>query len=123
MVMAPPEKLKRAQEDPETACQPPHTVKFGGGWSERRRRWKAGLLVASVLAATAVIFAVVGLVTGLGVVRSGGSDCSADDQPPSAVGGDATATVSSQRSPSTLLASCIDTPLDSGSSHWAEVCM
>ena len=94
--MAPPEKLRREADDVE-ACSPPRAVEFTRTSSKRRRRWKAGLLLASLLAATAVVFAVVGLVTGLGVVRSGSSGrsddgCSAGEEP-SAVG-DPTASVS-----------------------------
>ena len=94
--MAPPEKLRREADDVE-ACSPPRAVEFTRT-SKRRRRWKAGLLLASLLAATAVVFAVVGLVTGLGVVRSGSSGRSDDGcSAPSAVGGDPTASVSTTR--------------------------
>lgn len=82
--MAPPEKLRRSR-DVEAACRggtpsPLHIVEFS---REKKRRWKAGLLLASLLAATAIVFAVIGLVTGLGVmVRSGGDysrGCSTED--------------------------------------------
>ena len=59
--------------------------------SSRNKHWQAGLLLASVLAATALLFAVIGLVTGLGVVRSDESQsdgCSVD------VAGDPTTVVS-----------------------------
>lgn len=58
----------------------------------RKRHWRTGLLVASLLAATALLFAVIGLVAGLGVIRrddsTPGERCAAD------VGGDPTTAVS-----------------------------
>ena len=68
----------------------------------RRKHWQTGLLVASVLAATALLFAVIGLVTGLGVVRrDGGEPCSVD------VAGDPTTAVSQMQCSTTRAASSV----------------
>jgi CubicO group peptidase (beta-lactamase class C family) len=96
------EKLRR--EDVE-ACPSPEPIEFSR--SSRRRQWRAAFLLASALAATAVVFAAIGLVTGLGVVRSGeslgdGCSVSAGDEP--AVSGDVTAPENTKVEPQQLSA-------------------
>ena len=89
-----PEKIRR--EDVEACPSPPpplspHVVEFSR--KSKKRRWKAGLLLATSLVVTSAISAAVGLVVGLGVVRSEDSSCSSAGPEPS-VGGDATSEVS-----------------------------